>query len=104
MTETFIAFARRSSVEVGQCHECAEPLLDLVARQTPQAIRAEVLDAERREHAAVDDRSAQRFLVEAAALGEASEHATREAVAGTGRIDDVLQRIRGNRKDVVPGK
>src|SRR5687767_12608495 len=94
-----LPFDPLSALEVGDRHELAVARVDVLALERPKAVQSEILDRERRNDGAVDDRAAQRLARDLAVGREAAEQTARETVAGTGRVDDVLERKCGHRED-----
>src|SRR5262249_6617744 len=96
----------RLDLEPGDVLERPEALVDLVPGQPLDALRAEILDVERGEHGPIRHRLAEdlrvgRRLPRGTAPVEVAEEAPGEAVAGAGRVTDVLQEVAGDRKELV---
>src|SRR5436190_22219105 len=92
---------RANGREGGELLEGAEACGDLVFRHGKQALHAEVLDRERGHRAPVDERPAQALVREVARAREVAHHPPREAVPGTGRIDDGLEGHARRREDAL---
>ena len=84
----------------------AHALGDLVAASGAHALGAELLDVERGQRGAVGHRAHERLVVDVLAAWAAivADEAARERVAGAGRVDDVLQRIGGQREEALVGE
>src|SRR5664280_3207911 len=76
---------------------------DLRLRQALHALGAELLDVERREHRSVGHCAAQQSVGKAVLQvgGDEADEAAGERVAGAGRVDHGLQRIRRQREEAV---
>src|ERR1700682_4699673 len=93
-----------SAVDVVEVRERAEVLITLLnvrEDDLPQAIERELLDRERREDAPEDSAAAKLPVRDVLARGEIAEEPAGERIAGAGRIEDVLQRIRRSGEDGV---
>src|SRR4051794_25755765 len=82
-------------LEVRELAEEREARLDLLARERAQALGAEAFHRERAHHAAVEHRPLQHLAIELALGRDVSHEAAGKAVAGAGRIADLIERQRG---------
>src|SRR5262245_36629538 len=90
-------------LELRQRDEALVAALDVVSGERAQAPPAEVLDDERRDDAAVDDAAPEARLRQVAGGREIPEEAAREAVPCPGRVEDLLERVRGDGEDRLGG-
>src|SRR5438309_303498 len=85
-----------------QFAERVEAVVDLIASDRLQALRAEALDRERPHHAAVEHGVLQHTAVHFSLRGDVAHEAPGEAVARAGGVAYFVQRQRGSPKRMMP--
>src|SRR5262249_39484359 len=94
----------QSELEVGELLELPIAAANVVGRQPPQPITAELLNVEGSHHRSIGHGATQRSIIDFIGLGEITHESTSEAVAGTGRIENTLERESGDRKEGITRK